>query len=200
MRRLRALAFAALAALLCPLPAHAHLNSTGMGPLYDGALHFLTSPGDLLSALALALLAGLQGPAHGRRAIFVLPGAWLVAALAGSTLPGVELGAVASAAWLLLLGGLLAFGARPSLTALTALAACAGAWHGFLNGTGLGGSAASAVALLGLTAAVFSLVALAAALAVAIRADWARIAVRVIGSWIAASGLLWIGWAARGGG
>ena len=41
--------------------AEAHLNSTGMGPLYDGAAHFLTSPGDLLSVLALALFAGLRG-------------------------------------------------------------------------------------------------------------------------------------------
>lgn len=193
----RAGPLAALAAFLCPLPAHAHLNSTGMGPLYDGALHFLTSPGDLLSALALALLAGMRGPEHGRRAMFALPGAWLCAGLVGSTLASVSETAVASALWLLLLGGLLAAGAKPSLAALTGLAACAGAYHGLLNGAGLGASLASGAALLGLAASVFALVALAAALVVAIRADWGRIAVRVIGSWIAASGLLWLGWALR---
>jgi hypothetical protein len=32
-----------------------------------------------------------------------------------------------------------------------------------------------------------------------LRADWSRIAVRVAGSWIAASGLLLLGWAARRG-
>jgi len=45
--------------------------------------------------------------------------------------------------------------------------------------------------------AVFVLVALAAAFVVRLRADWARIAVRVAGSWIAASGLLMLGWAVR---
>jgi urease accessory protein len=33
---------------------------------------------------------------------------------------------------------------------------------------------------------------------VQLRASWARIAVRVVGSWIAASGLLMLGWAGRG--
>jgi hypothetical protein len=34
---------------------------------------------------------------------------------------------------------------------------------------------------------------------VQLRASWARIAVRVAGSWIAASGLLMLGWAVRQG-
>ena len=46
-------------------------------------------------------------------------------------------------------------------------------------------------------AAVFALSAVASALVVAIRFEWGRIAVRVVGSWLAASGLLWLGWAAR---
>jgi len=48
------------------------------------------------------------------------------------------------------------------------------------------------------SAAVFALVVLVAALVVQIRAHWARIAVRVGGSWIAASGLLMLGWSIRG--
>ena len=64
----------------CPLPAEAHLNSTGMGPFYDGVMHFLMSPEDLVPVLALALLAGLRGASYGRRALFVLPrhGCWAV--------------------------------------------------------------------------------------------------------------------------
>ena len=72
-----------------------------------------------------------------------------------------------------------------------------GLHHGFLNGAGLGASLASLAARVGLAAAVFALVALASAPVVALRVDWTRIAVRVAGSWIAASGLLWLGWAAR---
>jgi hydrogenase/urease accessory protein HupE len=199
MRRERACALVAFALASCPFPARAHLYSTGMGPLYDGALHFLGSPGDLLSALALALLAGMRGAGCGRSAMFVLPAAWLGAALVGSTLHAVESSTVASALWLLLLGGLLAADAKLSARGVAVLAAGAGAYHGFLNGSGLGASLASAAALFGLAAAVFALVALASALPVAIRAGWARIGLRVIGSWIAASGLLWLGWALRAG-
>jgi hypothetical protein len=31
---------------VCPPSAEAHLNSTGLGPVYDGFLHFLLSPAD----------------------------------------------------------------------------------------------------------------------------------------------------------
>jgi hypothetical protein len=51
--------------------------------------------------------------------------------------------------------------------------------------------------LAGIVAAVFVVVALAAALVVALRAPWSRIAVRVAGSWIAAAGLLLLGWTLR---
>jgi len=49
-------------------------------------------------------------------------------------------------------------------------------------------------------ATLFVLVALAAALVIALRPAWTRIAVRVTGSWIAAMGLLWLGWSLRGRG
>jgi urease accessory protein len=66
-----------------------------------------------------------------------------------------------------------------------------------LNGIGMGQFDTAAVALLGLMFAVFVLIALVAAFIVRLRADWSRIAVRVAGSWIAASGLLMLGWAVR---
>jgi hypothetical protein len=59
-------------------------------------------------------------------------------------------------------------------------------------------SALAVVALVGLVSGVFVLVVLAAALVVPLRAQWTRIAVRVAGSWIAASGLLMLGWSFRG--
>jgi hydrogenase/urease accessory protein HupE len=79
----------------------------------------------------------------------------------------------------------------------TALAALIGLYHGYLNGTGTGQFGTAAVAMLGLSFAVFALVALASAFVVQLRRHWARIAVRVAGSWIAASGLLMLGWAIR---
>ncbi len=179
--------------------AQAHLNATGMGPLYDGLLHFLTSPEDLVPALALALLAGLRGPAYGRRTLFALPAAWLSGSLFGLIAVTASTGTLAAALWFLLLGGLVMADARLSVGAITALCALLGLLHGYLNGTGMGLSAAAMVSAVGLAAAVFVLVALVAAFVVQLRAHWARIAVRVGGSWIAASGLLLLGWSIRAG-
>jgi hydrogenase/urease accessory protein HupE len=189
----------AFAVVLCPAPARAHLNTTGMGPLYDGIMHLLMSPEDLIPALALALLAGLRGAQFGRRALFTLPSAWLVGGLLGATASASTGSAVLSAMWFLLLGGLVAADTKLPLGATTALAALLGLYHGYLNGIGMGALGSAAVPLLGLVSTVFILVAVAAAFVVGLRAEWARIAVRVAGSWIAASGLLLLGWAVRRG-
>jgi len=187
-----------LVAVLCSGPAEAHLDSTGMGPIYDGLMHFLMSPEDLVPALALALLAGLRGAAYGRRASFTLPVAWLVGSLFGLTAAATTGSAFLSSLWFLLLGGLLIADAKLSLRALTALAVLLGLVHGYWNGTGMEPSALAVVALVGLVSGVFVLVVLAAALVVPLQAQWTRIAVRVAGSWIAASGLLMLGWSFRG--
>lgn len=187
----------AIALLLAGASAEAHLQSTGMGPVYDGLMHFLTSPEDLASALALALLAGLRGVAHGRRAVFVLPAAWLVGCLGGLNAAASAGGALGTAVALLVLGALVVADARLSLRALSALATLLGVVHGYFNGSGMGVSVASIGAALGVAAAVFVFVVLVAAFVVTLRAQWARIAVRVGGSWIAASGLLMLGWSLR---
>jgi hydrogenase/urease accessory protein HupE len=130
--------------------------------------------------------------------MFTLPTAWLLGGLAGLSAASASAGALAAAFWLVLLGGLVVADARLSLRSMTLLAAALGLVHGTLNGTGMGLSAAAVVALLGLTATVFVVVVLVAALCVALRSPWARVAVRVGGSWIAASGLLLLGWTLRG--
>ncbi len=179
-------------------PAEAHLNATGMGPIFDGLTHFLTSPEDLVPAIALALLAGLRGAPCGRRSMFTLPAAWLLGSLLGLSAAVASGGMLWAAFWFLLLGGLVVADAKLSLRAITALGALLGLVHGYLNGTGMGMSAEAIAAALGLAAAVFVVVVLAAALVVQLRARWARMAVRVGGSWIAASGLLMLGWHFRG--
>jgi hypothetical protein len=55
-----------------------------------------------------------------------------------------------------------------------------------------------ALALFGLVFMVFVTVAFSAALVVHLRWAWGRIAVRVVGSWIVAMGLLMLGWNLRG--
>ena len=183
--------------VMLAFPAEAHLNTTGMGPFYDGLMHFLMSPEDIVHVLALALWSGLRGAAYGRRALFTLPVAWLAGAFLGLSTANAVIHPIIAAAWFLLLGGLLAADAKLSLRVTTALAAFLGLYHGYLNGTGMGQPMSAVVVLLGLVFAIFVLVALAAAFVVRLQAQWARIAVRVAGSWIAASGLLMLGWAVR---
>jgi urease accessory protein len=195
--RLPLYSFVGFAFLMCALPAEAHLNSTGMGPIYDGVAHFLMSPEDIVPVLALALLAGLRGASYGRRALFTVPVAWLLGGLAGLSAMSAEPHPLVAAAWFLLLGGLLAADTKVSMRVTTALAALLGIYHGYLSGAGMGEFETAAAALLGLVFAVFALIALAAAFVVRLHASWARIAVRVAGSWIAASGLLMLGWAVR---
>lgn len=177
---------------ISPRPAHAHLIQTGFGPVYDGITHFATTPEDLLPALALALLAGLRGKAHGRRMIFVLPFAWLLAGIAGWATGPL---ALARLAWLplLVLGGLVAADFRLPLTATTAIAAAVGLYMGLANGA----AGLALGVLMGIAGAAFVVATLVAAFMATRQAAWARIAGRVAGSWIAASGLLLLGWSLR---
>ena len=199
-RRLRVCAciLAMFASALSCGSAEAHLNATGMGPIYDGLIHFLRSPEDLVPALALALLAGLRGAPYGRRAMFALPAAWLLGSTFGMSAALASAGTLGASLWFLLLGGLVVADAKLSMRSMTALCALLGLFHGYLNGTGMGLSAQAIVATLGLSSAVFVLVVLVAALVVQLRTQWGRIAVRVGGSWIAASGILMLGWSVRG--
>jgi urease accessory protein len=50
------------------------------------------------------------------------------------------------------------------------------------------------ISFVGIAAAAFTVVTFSASLVVSLRPAWARVAVRVGGSWVAASGLLMLGW------
>jgi len=149
-----------------------------MAPIYDGLMHFLMSPEGFVPVLVFVFLAGLRGAAAGRRALFVLPVAWLLGRLAGLIAVAANPHPFIAAGWFLLRGGLLDADAKLSLHVTTALAAFLGLCHGYLKGTGMDLFETAAVSLLGLMFAVFVLVALAAAFVVCLRAKWARIAVR----------------------
>lgn len=176
--------------------ARAHLVETGLGPVYDGIAHFALTPEDLIPALALAVLAGLRGSDHARRAIFVLPLAWLLAGVFGAS---AKIALPDSLSWapLLVLGSLVAADLRLSATATTALAAALGIFLGLANGYAMTQAGAGVRGVAGIVGAVFVVTTLGAACAVAWQSGWLRIAWRVAGSWIAASGLLLLGWSLR---
>lgn len=186
-----------LCLFLLPRDLSAHLVSSGLGPFYDGVSHFALSVEDLLPALALALLAGQRGSRAGRLVLFVLPGAWLLGGLAGLARPAVSASAFLTTVSFLALGALVALEARLAPGWVAGLATAVGAVHGYLNGAAMSAARLGALGLVGVVATLFTVVALASALVVVLRAPWTRIAVRVAGSWIAAIGLLLLGWSFR---
>jgi urease accessory protein len=178
--------------------AQAHLMNTGFGPFYDGLMHLFVTPEDLLPVIALALLAGLRGPRFGRAILFILPGAWLVGSVAGLlfaqqiTLPLIE--TIVTIA----LGAFLAADCPLPLVVVGGLASFLGLLHGGLNGSELPKSNASgSISAVGVSAALFVVVSILAGQAALVQVPWARVAVRVAGSWIVAIGLLMLGWAMR---
>jgi hydrogenase/urease accessory protein HupE len=196
-RRIVHRALLAASVLAMPAAAHAHLVNTGLGPLYDGISHFALTLEDLLPALAIAFLAGLRGAAAGRLVLFVLPGAWLAGGVAGLVWPTVGTATVPTTVSFIAIGGLVALDARIRPSWVAALALVLGLFHGYLNGSAMSEARLGVLGLAGIVASLFVVVAQAAALVVALRAPWARIAVRVAGSWIAAVGLLVLGWSFR---
>lgn len=193
----RTLACTAIAtSALAPQLAHAHLVSTGLGPVYDGVVHFALTPEFVLPVLAIAILAGLRGTAHARLALVALPLTWLLAGIgAGAT--GVALPDALAWLPLLLAGGLVALDLPLPWAATTAIAAGLGVLLGSSNGAALMQAGSGMSGVLGSTAAVFVVATLDAAAAVAWHAGWLRIAWRAAGSWIAAGGLLLLGWTLR---
>ena len=188
-----------LAILLWPSISQAHLVNTGLGPFYDGISHLAMSPDDLLTALALALLAGLSGARAGRNVLFLLPPAWLLGGLFGLRMAQEVSLPLFSVLSFLITGALVALDRNLPLVLVSILTCGFGFLHGFLNGTAMAARAGGGfLALFGISLAVFVLVTLVSALVVSLRKYWARITVRVAGSWITAIGLLMLGWTYRG--
>ena len=187
-----------LAILLWPSISHAHLVNSGLGPFYDGIAHFAMSPDDLLSTLALALLAGLSGARAGRNILFLLPPIWLLGGLFGLRLEQEVSLPLFSILSFLVIGALVALDRRLSLLLMLALTCILGFLHGILNGSAMTQAGGGILALFGISVTVFVLIALVAALVISLRAQSARIAVRVAGSWITAIGLLMLGWTYKG--
>jgi hydrogenase/urease accessory protein HupE len=185
-----------LAILLWPSISQAHLVNTGLGPFYDGISHLAMSPDDLLTALTLALLAGLSGARAGRNILFLLPPAWLLGGLFGLRMAQEVSLPLFSVLSFLITGALVALDRKLPLLLISILTCGFGFLHGFLNGTAMAAGGGS-LALFGISLAVFVLISLVSALVVSLKKYWARITVRVAGSWIMAIGLLMLGWTYR---
>jgi hypothetical protein len=183
-----------LATLVVPSPAGAHLVQTGLGVFADGAARLVLTPSDLLLVCGLGALAVQQGAACGIRLRLALPLAWLLGGSVGLQLP-MEL----STPWLntitfALVGLLVALQVPLGGRATIASAVLAGLWFGLVNGSALAFHSGAVLALVGGVVAVAALTAMLTLVLSPPHPAWLRIGLRVVGSWIAASGLLMVGW------
>jgi hydrogenase/urease accessory protein HupE len=183
---------------LAAAPARAHLVETGFGAFYNGIAHVVLTPADLLVVVALALLAGQRGTQAARWALLALPLAWLAGGAVGMLFPSDLTLPVLTTLTFGLAGVLVALNTRLNAAAVGLFTIGAGLLHGYVNGASLGGS--GALALAGAVTAACCLFAILAAQVTTIQAAWGRIALRAVGSWVAAAGLLTLGWLARAGG
>jgi urease accessory protein len=195
-----AIFYAGLAALSTvlgwPAKATAHLVTTGLGPVYDGIGHLAMTPEDLIPALAIALYAGLRGAELAKQALFILPLAWFLGGVLGIAIEGLPALPIPAISFLVL-GILIAADRSLSRKWFSVLITGVGFVHGILNGIVLK-DGPGFLGLVGIMAALFVIVALVAAFTVSLKKPWARIMVRVVGSWVAAIGILMFGWLFRG--
>ena len=197
MNRKSATLLAVLMLSCFPDIAGAHLVTTGLGPFYDGAVHLLLSPNDLLGLLAAAMLAGLQGAKTARMVVIVLPSTWLTAGLIS-----LNISSSIDLHWLsvlsfMILGVLVAVNLKLPSVVVVMLAGLFGILHGLLNGSALAAIGAGPRTIIGIVLMVLVSGLLISAFTVSLKAAWARIAVRVAGSWVAAVGMLMLGWLMR---
>jgi urease accessory protein len=124
--------------------------------------------------------------------------AWLIGGFAGLMVTSAPIIPLPMLSFLLM-GGLIAADLRLPDNIITVLVIAIGIIHGFYNGIAMeGGPGVSG--LFGITATLFVLVAIASAFVISLQTAWTRVAVRVTGSWIAAVGLLMLGWLVKGNG
>jgi urease accessory protein len=184
--------FAAVAGILIPSSASAHLVDARFGDFYAGLVHPLTALEHVFPFLAVGLLAGQQG-ARSARAIL---GCFALALIAGAVLGRFEPGATfilyVNGASFVVLGGLVALARRLPVWVLFALSALFGLTHGYANGTAMTSDMLALNFVAGMAGAGVIVVSLGAGVVLSLRASWTKIAVRVVGSWIAAIGLMTI--------
>jgi urease accessory protein len=186
---------ALIGVLVIPSTAQAHLVTSGAGPFFDGVAHFFVSMDDLLVVVALALFSGLLGKTAARWVLLTLPASWLV----GMVLSLFFVAGMEDCLWatgVTLLGSGLLLSCNPNLHpwSIASIAGVIGLLHGSWNGAAMRATETSAIASLGIVSAASVATLLLSATAVSVHVAWHRIALRVIGSWIAAFGLLALAW------
>jgi hydrogenase/urease accessory protein HupE len=175
-----------------PIVVEAHTISKTVGDFYGGIMHTLLVMAHVFPLIALSIIAGQQGPVLARRGL----GAFLTALFAGAvtafyTGPIVAVFYVNMISFIVL-GILAALSLRLPRWFFYCIIIFFGFTHGFQNGMELTDVQSPTLFLTGLLAGGLILFSIFAALTVSIKKEWFQIALRVIGSWVAAMGLMLI--------
>lgn len=178
--------------------ANAHLVSTDLGPFYDGAAHPLVSPQDMLTILGLSILAAYGGAISGRRLVVSLTLAWAAGVCVGfAVVDGPLEFPIATSSVILLLGILGLFKLLVPSGVLISVSAFIGLARGVMNGSAARSADGQWLSVLGIVLGVFVLGALLTGGSKWLDDRRTAVVLRVIGSWIAAIGLLMLGWELR---
>lgn len=174
--------------LIVPDIARAHPPAFGMTGFYGGLLHPLFVPLHALAILAMSLLIGQQARRWASVLGFAIGLAAGSIAIASAYAPTFAAHAVLSAG--LLASALLAIG-KPLPEFVTVVLAAATGYVIALDSPPETLSIQEAILMqLGTFLAATFLVGLIAAAAARLKREWQRIAIRIVGSWIAASAIL----------
>ena len=196
---------AAVATMASIAPAHAHLIGTRFGDFYAGAFHPITDLNDVLMWLALGLLAGSL-PSERSRWLVVLFPLGLACGFVLSTSAGIAFGGDATNAVLIgMLGLALAAGTRIPAPLLGLIGFSLGVTRGIANAAAVEATTNLILFGAGLACAGYATITLLMALVTAFRraeggpaTAWRGIALRALGGWIAAVGLMMIGFTYAG--
>jgi urease accessory protein len=182
--------------------ADAHIIASRLGDFYAGALHPLTDLQDLILWTAMGMLAGALGAAKGRWLVLVFPLGLLAGLALGRAFGVVSAGPAADAGMILVLGLLLAGAARIPTALLCAIAFGLAVLRGAANAGDLGPETDRLLFAAGLACAGYAAITLTMALTLTFRRPdagpavaWRGIAIRAVGGWIAAIGLMMMGFA-----
>jgi urease accessory protein len=200
MKLLSAIGTAAGVFLASTVAADAHIVAARLGDFYAGALHPLTDLQDVVLWVAMGVLAGALGAARGRLLILLFPLGLVIGLSMGNISGFTPPGPAVNAGILLVLGLLLAAEARLPTGLLAAIAFSLAVIRGAANADDLGPETDRLLFGLGLASAGYVAITLIMAVTLAFRkADggpttaWRGIAIRAIGGWIAAIGLMMAG-------
>jgi urease accessory protein len=180
--------------------ADAHIVASRLGDFYTGALHPLTDLQDLILWAAMGVLAGSLGASRGRWLVLAFPLGLLAGLVLGRASGFVSAGPAADAGMILLLGLLLAAAVRIPTALLCAIAFGLAVMRGAANAGDLGPETNQLLYAAGLVCAGYAAITLTMAATLAFRRAeagtsmaWRGIAIRAVGGWIAAIGIMMVG-------